>query len=268
MRKTTISIIIAAALAVGVCGCGSQQTTADEMKADEVYQVALLQSLTLGDYDGLVTTGDLKTHGDIGIGTFDGVNGEMIVLDGTVYQALGDGTVVEAPDDETIPYATVNFMDDDIEADITADSLDDLRTNLNELVEENGKNQFYFIRIDGTCSNIEVRSELKQEKPYKPFDEVLATDQREYSYDAINGTIVGLYCPEYMSGINTEGWHFHFISDDRQAGGHVLGIAALEGELKMDKISGFEMCCPDTDEFNLLDLAQDQSERIQSVEQK
>lgn len=283
MRKSIITAALAAIIALSICGCGSGQTVTNETEnaaenvaenaaenaaeTDGLYQVALLQSLTLGNYDGLVSVGELKEHGDIGIGTFEGVNGEMIVLDGTVYQALYDGSVVEASDEETVPYATVAFMDDDIEADISAGDLDELKTGLDELVEENGVNQFYFVRINCTCANVYVRSELKQEKPYKTLDEALATDQREFSYDDAEGTIVGLYCPDYMSGLNTAGWHFHFISEDRQTGGHLLSLTDLEGKTQMDLISDFEFCCPNTEEFNEMELGQDQSDRIQSVEQ-
>ena len=56
--------------------------------------------------------------GDIGIGTFKGLNGEMIVLDGTVYQALGDGRVVVADDKDKVPFSNVTFFDKDITVDL------------------------------------------------------------------------------------------------------------------------------------------------------
>lgn len=264
MKKRTV-IIAAMMAALCLPGCGAQKAV---KQPDEIYQVALLQSLTLGNYDGLISVKELKMHGDIGIGTFEGVNGEMIMLDGKVYQALYDGSVVEASDDETVPYATVEFMDSDIQADVVVRNLDELKEQMNSLVKENGENQFYLIRIDGSCSNIDVRSELKQGKPYRPLDEALAEDQREFNYDSTEGTIVGIYFPAYMSGLNTPGWHFHFVSEDKKTGGHMLGVTDFTGKLQMDQVSSFEMACPNTEDFNAMELGQDQSDRIQSVEQK
>ena len=42
---------------------------------------------------------DIRRHGDFGLGTFDSLDGEGIMLDGRCWQARGDGSVIEAPDD-------------------------------------------------------------------------------------------------------------------------------------------------------------------------
>ena len=79
--------------------------TLDGTNGDVLYQVALIQSLVQGYYDGIITVGELKQHGDTGIGTFEGLNGEMIVLDGTVYQAVADGSaLVEAAKEDGTPW--------------------------------------------------------------------------------------------------------------------------------------------------------------------
>ena len=79
--------------------------TLDGTNGDVLYQVALIQSLVQGYYDGIITVGELKQHGDTGIGTFEGLNGEMIVLDGTVYQAVADGSaLVEAAKGDGTPW--------------------------------------------------------------------------------------------------------------------------------------------------------------------
>ena len=87
--------------------------TLDGTNGDVLYQVALIQSLVQGYYDGIITVGELKQHGDTGIGTFDGLNGEMIVLDGTVYQAVADGSITIPADEETVPSGSVTFFDTD-----------------------------------------------------------------------------------------------------------------------------------------------------------
>ncbi len=98
-RIKLLSVLLTASLTLPLASCSSGATNADSRET--MFQVALLQSLTQGYYDGIIEVSELKKYGDTGLGTFEGVNGEMIVLDGKVYQALGDGTVKEADDKET-----------------------------------------------------------------------------------------------------------------------------------------------------------------------
>lgn len=238
-----------------------------EKDRETIYQVALLQSLTQGYYDGIIKVSELKEHGDIGIGTFEGVNGEMIVLDGKVYQALGDGTVKEADETETVPFSNVTFFDKDGSLELSdIKDIGTLKEKLNAMVEQNGKNLFYFIKINGKFSVMNVRSEIKQEKPYKSLDKALETDQREFNYENIDGTVVALYCPDYMGGLNTPGWHFHFISDDKTKGGHMLDLKFDKAAAEYDATPAFEMYLTDNDDFQKMELAKDVTEAIKKVE--
>ena len=269
--KKIFATILAAALLVSFTGCSSQQdgkaAKTDENSRETIYQVALLQSLTQGYYDGIVKVSELKEHGDIGIGTFEGVNGEMIVLDGTVYQALGDGSVQEAADDETVPFSNVTFFDKDGSVELKdIKNVDALKGKLDSMVEKNGRNLFYFIKLTGTFEKMNVRSELKQEKPYKTLDKALETDQREFNYENIKGTVVALYCPDYMGGLNTPGWHFHFISDDKTKGGHLLDLSFTKATAEYDTTPGFDMYLSDNNDFQKMELAKDVSGAIKKVE--
>ena len=169
-------------------GMDPEETESDDAE-ERIYQVALLQSLVQGYYDGIITVGELKEHGDTGIGTFEGVNGEMIVLDGVVYQALADGSIAVPSDEETVPFSNVTFFEADDSLDLS-EILDmaELQSKLNTVVEEKGSNLFYVVRIDGMFSSLKVRSEYKQEKPYRMLDEALASDQTEFDYE--NAAIV------------------------------------------------------------------------------
>ena len=284
--KKIITVLLAAAMITPLAACSAQQqsgnnsgqpeTTAAQAETksaqtendrETIYQVALLQSLTQGYYDGIIKVSELKEHGDIGIGTFEGVNGEMIVLDGTVYQALGDGKVQVAADDETVPFSNVTFFDKDGSLELSdIGDVNELKEKLNAMVEENGKNLFCFVKMSGTFEKMNVRSELKQEKPYKTLDKALETDQREFNYDNIAGTVVALYCPDYMNGLNTPGWHFHFISDDKTKGGHLLDLKFAKAAAEYDATPEFEMCLTDNGDFQKMELSKDVSDAIKKVE--
>ena len=235
---------------------------------DSIYQVALLQSLAQGHLDGMITVGELKAHGDTGIGTFDGLNGEMIVLDGVVYQAIYDGSIVVPPDDETVPFSNVTFFEPDISQPLSnVVDMAALQDQLNTVVYEHGANLFYMVKIIGTFSSIKVRSEYKQEKPYRNLDVALAADQTEFDYDNISGTMVGLYCPSFMGGLNSVGWHFHFITEDLTRGGHVLQVSIDSAEAALDATPGFELMLPEDDaEFQCMDLSLNMDDAIHRAE--
>ena len=275
ITKVTLSAVCLS-LMIGASGCGLQNdneiaesTTHEETPEDRdtLYQVSLLQGLLQGDYNGSISIGELKACGDTGIGTFDRLNGELIMVDGVVYRAAGDGTVEVPSDDETIPFSNVTFMDADEEVSINnVASFDDLMEILNGKVAELGGNRVYMIRIDGVFNTVYARSEYAQDKPYEPLVVVLETDQTFFDMENVSGTVVGLYCPAYMSELNNAGWHLHFISDDRTSGGHVLDLAIEEAVITWDYTDNFEMILPDNDEFTQIDFSIDRSEDVRRAE--
>ncbi len=265
LRKIIVLITNIACIILWVTACASTGTADRET----VYQVSLLQGLTFGDYHGSVTAAELKTKGDTGIGTFDKLNGELIMVDGVIYRAAGDGTVEKVKDDETIPFSNVTFFDVDEKQKLSnIESFDALVAVLNEKVKELGENRFYMVRIEGTFDEMNVRSEYAQEEPYEPLAKVLETDQTFFDYENIEGTVVALYCPPYMSDLNATGWHMHFVSKDKTKGGHVLGLKFTEAEASWDHTDGFKMKLPESKMFSDFDLTIDQSEDIEKVEKK
>lgn len=264
--KKIICIPLALLMLTG-CAASTENQTTEDLNRESVYQVSLLQGLTDGDFEGSVTIGELKNHGDTGIGTFNGLNGELIMLDGTVYQAAGDGSVNILPDTETIPFSNVTFFDEDeTESVESVGSFEELLNILNTKVKEMGENNFYMVRINGTFDEMNVRSEYGQTEPYKTITEALAADQTFFDYANINGTMVGLYCPVYMSELNSAGWHFHFISEDKTKGGHVLGVKVNKAVIGYDKTEEFNMHLPSSAHFEGIDFSKDRSADVKKAE--
>ena len=234
---------------------------------ESIYQVALLQSLAMGYFDGSISVKDLKKHGDTGIGTFEGLNGEMIVLDGVVYRANQDCEINVMGDKETVPFSNVTFFDKDISVKL-ADVPDKaaLEKILNETLDKKGRNSFYMVKISGDFNEILVRSEKGTTEPYPTLVEALKT-QKEITPQNISGTIVGLYCPDFMSSLNSTGWHFHFISADKKIGGHVLDLNLKSGEAQLDKTDSLKMDSPKKKNFHALNFKQDMKEDIRKAEQ-
>ena len=270
MKNKLKTAIMAVMIMCATMSTGCEKETSSDVlnqNREVIYQVSLLQGLTYGDYHGSITVKELKQYGDTGLGTFDKLNGELIMLDGVVYRAAGDGSVETVSDDETIPFSNITFIDADKSKNFK-DILDyeALCSELNQMVKERGKNRFYMVRIDGTFREVNVRSEYAQAEPYKPLVEVLEYDQTFFDYTDVEGTLVGLYCPPYMSDLNAVGWHLHFISKDKTKGGHVLGVNIAEAVLTWDDTDAFQMKIPQNEMFDEFDLTVDQSEDIEKVE--
>ena len=260
--------LLAATFLTGAILFNTAMTTAAPAQDKEtVYQVALLQSLTLGYFDGSISVKDLKTHGDTGIGTFEGLNGEMIVLDGVVYQADENCKINVMGDKVLVPFSNVTFFEKDFSVKLrnVADK-DALEKILNKLVDKQGQNYFYMVKIPAEFNSILIRSERGTKEPYPTLVEALKT-QKEITPKNISGTIVGLYCPQFMSSLNSVGWHFHFISADKKIGGHVLDLNIKSGEAQFDLTENFEMKLPHKKNFNGLNFNQDLKEDIRKAEQ-
>jgi acetolactate decarboxylase len=210
---------------------------------------------------------ELRQHGDTGIGTFHRLNGELIMLDGIVYRAAGDGSVEIVSEEETSPFSVVAFLDGD--ETVRFQGLSDYHALLNELnrmAEAQGANRFYMIRLDGLFREMHTRSVYAQKEPYARLTEVLEHDQTFADHENIEGTVVGLYCPPYMSALNAVGWHMHFISKDRTRGGHVLGLSIADAVLTWDALNSFELRLPQSQRFHGFDLTIDQSRDIEKIE--
>lgn len=267
VRSTVCSMCVLVALLLS--GCQAVQKPA--AKSDAIYQVSLLDALMQGDYDGTVTIGQLLQQGDTGLGTFDQLDGEMIVLDGVAYQAKSDGTVHAMDPAQTVPFATVGFFDRElIGGELTnVDGIEALKTALDGIIaDQTGDfNQFYIAKIQGDFALAHVRSVPAQSKPYKPLAEV-TKNQVEYEYTNVPGTIVALRFPDQMQGINLPGWHMHFLSDDKTQCGHVLDVKLAAGDVAMDFVREFQLVQPATPSFAALDLSGDLSAATGTVESK
>jgi acetolactate decarboxylase len=227
-------------------------------------QVSTIDALLAGAYDGQMTVGELLKHGDLGIGTFDALEGEMIVIDRQVYQARADGTVRLMPDSITTPFASVvDFKADTfikLDGEIT---LSGLQKEADRILSN--KNILLAVRFDGTFPSMKVRSVPKQEKPYPPLSEAVQ-HQAVFEYTNVTGTVLGFRCPEFVKGVNVPGWHLHFISKDRKTGGHILDLTTGGGLLQLDTCNRFYMVLPEDKRLQTLDLSKDRSAELERVE--
>ncbi len=231
---------------------------------DTLHQVSVIDALLIGVYDGPTTVGDLRKLGDFGLGTVNRLDGEMVALDGQFYQITADGVVRLLDESARTPFAAVASFEAD--ASITVPHGTDfaaLKATLDGGLPS--KNNFYAIRIDASFPILRLRSVPAQTSAYPPLTAVVAK-QTVWTHEDVAGTLVGFRCPPYAAGINVPGYHFHFISDDRRFGGHVLDLTIDSATARVDTLRRLILELPDDKSFAQAPLDPTSTEAIQNVE--
>jgi acetolactate decarboxylase len=232
---------------------------------DLIFQVSTLSALQEGVYDGVASMRELGKHGDFGIGTFAGLDGEMAELDGKFYQIRADGKVYPVADSVKSPFAVITYFEVDQKVALKAPlNYQQLQTYIRTLLPT--QNIPYAIKISGQFEYVKTRSVPRQNKPYPRLAEV-TKNQPTFEFGKVKGTILGYWLPQYLAGVNLAGYHFHFLTDDRQAGGHLLECRLVAGTLEVDYTYGLKLVLPQQSDFFTTDLTKDNREELKKIEQ-
>lgn len=217
------------------------------VKSPQMYQASAFDIVESGNYSEVITVDEMKTYGDFGVGGFEDMDGELSQVDGNIYQIWHNGTVTKPSGDTGICFAnTVHFN-----PEITREQNESLRNEaLYDLLNESfpDDNLIYAYRIDGTFPDITVRSIPSQEEPYPPLSDVIA-DQATFHLQNVSGTASGFWYPRWMQGVNYAGFHTHFITDSRDAGGHVLDLTTGNVTISIQPIYTFTVILPEKKEI-------------------
>ncbi|WP_404783178.1 acetolactate decarboxylase [Altericista sp. CCNU0014] len=212
------------------------------------YQVSTLGALNVGVYEGAATIGELKEHGDFGLGTFEGLEGEMVALNGDFFQIETDGVPIRVNKEARTPFASV----------VSFSREKTLRTSglmtyagLQEAIDRQLKtrNLPQAIRIYGVFPFLRVRSVPRQVLPYPPLAKVVKEQQKVFELHNVRGTLVGFRMPQYMSSLNVMGYHFHFIASDFKTGGHLLDGQFLNAVVETQTVRDWQLGLPETASF-------------------
>ena len=239
------------------------------MFGNKMYQVSTLQALAMGYTRSVITIEELLRHGDTGLGTFTDVNGEMILVDGKCFQADVNGFVRQVPGGTGVPFAAVTFQERERVVTLPDGlDIDGLKASLNNCIEEGfGLNSMHMIRVDGYFEEIHARSEVPYRSQHVSLKDILEKTQKDFCFRELGCTLICVYFPDYMDGINASGWHIHFISDDRKLGGHVFQFRMAHGEALLDKIQNLEIQIPAEPAFDTYSLKNTSQDEIKQVEQ-
>lgn len=194
------------------------------MESNKLFQVSNLTAFKNKGYDGIISIKKMLTFGDTGFGTYHKLNGEMIVIDGVAYRALGDCSIEVADLVDTTPFATLGVLEK-CEARVLEINGDMSRAmeKLDQSIEH--PENPILARISGKFEFIEIHGVWPQKKPYETLNRIVS-DQAVVVLKNICGCLVGVFCPASAQGMNVVGWHFHFLSNDKKIGGHVNNFSA------------------------------------------
>ncbi|SNT64212.1 acetolactate decarboxylase [Asanoa hainanensis] len=223
--------------------------------ADEIYQTSTIAALLDGLYDGDVTIAELLRHGNFGLGTFNHLDGEMVVLDGTCHHLRADGGARVAEPTDLTPFATVTWFRPEITLRITA-PVD--RKNLLDRIDHAlpTTNLTAAVRVTGRFASVETRTVMEQKPPYPPLTK--ATEgQAVTTFRDVDGDLAGFRSPSYELGIAVPGYHLHFLTADRDHGGHALDFALVEGEVRVATETELHLSLPRTAAFANANLSPD-----------
>jgi acetolactate decarboxylase len=229
-----------------------------------LFQVSTSGALVQGVYERAVSSNLLLNYGDFGLGTFENLDGEMVVLDGAIYQVRSDGKVTKIEKDVGTPFAVVtHFVADQDQMIENASSFKDL-TKICDRYRDSD-NLFYAFRIDGHFGNVHTRA-MRETLDGLPLAKAAAI-QPEFEFTGVDGTLVGIWAPQFSSALNIAGYHFHFLSEDRSKGGHLLECSGKHLRIRVERLNDFHLSLPESEEFLRADLTKDTSTDLAYAEQ-
>jgi acetolactate decarboxylase len=256
-------LLLLVGILIALAGCGqipltSSSSTSAAQDPETLTQVSTYPALQRGQFTGEVTYAQLAQVGDFGLGTFDGLDGEMIALDGVFYQAKADGSVRVADPSMTTPFADVSFFHGSQQLQLTTPltNVEQLKGFLAQQLPS--ANRPYALKVSGTFPTLKFRSVPKQPLPYPQLTDAVA-QQIVFEERNITGTLVGYTLPNYLSSVGLPGYHFHFISADRRRGGHVLDVSLTTATIDIDDLASVKLLIPQNATFQQTDFSQPQS---------
>jgi acetolactate decarboxylase len=241
-------------------------TTPPDTLHNSLFTVGIGSGLIGGLYDGFYPYSALKQHGDFGLGAPDKLDGEIMIFRGKVYQTRHTGKTFEVNDHELTPFSMINFFHPDIK--VTPHKVLD-KTGLFQLLDSilTNVNGMYAIHISGKFSYIKTRAfPPVQAHQHTPLADMLNL-QHFFEFKATEGDLIGYRLPYFMDNTNISGYHFHFLSAQKDAGGHIIDLrSAADISIEIDMLDSYTIKVPAGTDFEHFDFKKNREEDIKSVE--
>ena len=244
MKRLISLLVLVLLLAAPLAAQGPAVVSSTPVAREEVlFQVSSFSALLNANYDGVMSFGDLRAHGDFGIGTFNGLDGEMTEIDGKLFQVRSDGKVYPVADRTLTPFASTTYFHPIIKH-VVAEAIVSLEGLHKAIDGLRPAGLPCAVRVTGEFAYIKTRSVPAQTKPYPRLVEVVKT-QPTFEFNNVTGVMVGFWLPNDFSGLNVPGYHLHFLTADRTGGGHLLEARPLHVTVELEPLRQFQMVLPE-----------------------
>src|SRR4029453_141246 len=238
-------------------------TIPQERKGHTLYQVSTATALVEGIYQGAVRVGTLREHGDLGLGTFEHLDGERAIVAGCFFQVRSDGSVLECDNDALSPFAVITRFTPELA--VTLDQCPDMEHLTSQFDGlRHSDNVFFALRVDGHFDYVHPGA-MGRTAEGVPLVQAAAV-QPEFEFGDVTGTLVGFWTPEYAKTLNVPGYHLHFVSADRTSGGHLLQCRGTNLRLQIQREGDYHIALPETEDFFKADLRRDPAAELAQAE--
>ena len=230
-----------------------------------LFQISTSTALVQGAFQDGMSSRTLAEHGNFGLGTFPNLDGEMAILDGVIYQMRGDGSVHARNDDFPVPFAVITQFEPEQTFEASAVASFDALKHLCDPRRES-ENLFYAIRVDGVFQTLQARAVRAAAPGSTGGLADAAKHQAEFHLKEVEGTLVGFWSPVYSKTFNIPGYHLHFLSHDRQQGGHLVDCSARSLRVSLQMLCDYDVHLPEKGKFLTADLTQDPAKILSKAE--
>ncbi|KAF2648418.1 hypothetical protein K491DRAFT_249132 [Lophiostoma macrostomum CBS 122681] len=213
---------------------------------NDVFQFSTFSALKADFNQGQPSAGDLTSHGDHGIGTFED-GSLMILVDSRAYMISKDRKAAVAPSQARLPFAMVTIFQPRVRFEgLDSLSFDDLDQVLSQLSNtgHGGPNSVLPFKVGGKFAMVSLETENGGE-----------------AYHDVEGSIFGYIVPKWMSSISGPKYHCHFLSEEKKStvsgriGGRVLDFKGTgKPLLTLGKCGRFHLGFPQSKEWESIQL--------------
>lgn len=234
IHSRRLSLLVTAGLAA--LALSMPAATAGSLDSGFLRQVGTYAYLTSPNYDGLASVSMATQGATLGLGTFDRLDGELVLLGGTAYRVPTSGIPVEVPAGMTTPFVqAVDFVPQRtvrVQRGTTCADLGPVITDLAGVTDG-----IIAVRLHGSFRDLTTRSVPRQATPYAPLVDVIAR-QTVFDLGRTTATLVGFWQGPSMAGVGAPGLHLHGLTRARDAGGHVLSCSTAKVRISIQVTQG------------------------------
>lgn len=233
---------------------------------DTLYISAPVNALVEGIFQADTSIAKVRENADLALGTFNHLDGELVMMDGNAFQVTGDGEVHPVAADVCSPFVVGTFF-----RELTHDDLPNGFANIDELFAQlqdllPSPNMMYALRIEARFESVRTRSVPRQDS-YRPLVEI-TRGQPTFLRQDVEGALIGFYTPEFMASLNVPGFHLHFLSADLEFGGHLLQCQASGAVARVQILRRLCMDLPSSLAYLTMDFSRDIAEDLEEAEKE